>query len=107
VVNVTAAVGAFVFGHLQDRIGSVRTLVVTLLIWIAAVGAAGLAVKLSAIVGPVTYGLVNRLTGGDHRIALLSTLAFFIVGLYLLRGVDEARGERVAREAAARDAAAD
>ncbi len=152
VVNVTAAAGAFVFGHLQDRIGSVRTLVVTLVIWIAAVAAAilvetraqfwwvanavgialgasqsagralvgqfspparageffglwGLAVKLSAIVGPVTYGLVNHFTGGDHRIALLSTLAFFVAGLILLRGVDEARGERVAREEAARDAA--
>ena len=36
VVNVTAAVGAFGFGLIQDRIGSVVTLAVTLLIWIAA-----------------------------------------------------------------------
>jgi MFS transporter, UMF1 family len=36
VVNVTAAVGAFAFGHVQDRIGSVRTLALTLLVWTAA-----------------------------------------------------------------------
>jgi UMF1 family MFS transporter len=36
VVNATAAVGAFGFGSLQDRIGSVPTLVLTLLVWIAA-----------------------------------------------------------------------
>lgn len=34
VVNVTAAVGAFGFGVVQDRLGSVRTLVITLAIWI-------------------------------------------------------------------------
>jgi len=36
VVNVTAAVGALLFGLIQDRLGSVRTLSVTLLVWIAA-----------------------------------------------------------------------
>ena len=36
VVNLTAAAGAFGFGFLQDRFGSVRTLALTLLIWIAA-----------------------------------------------------------------------
>jgi len=36
VVNVTAAIGAFGFGFLQDRFGSVHTLMLTLLIWIAA-----------------------------------------------------------------------
>ncbi len=40
VVNVTAAVGAFICGHLQDRMGSVPTLAITLLIWIVAVLAA-------------------------------------------------------------------
>ena len=37
VVNVTAAIGAFLFGHLQDRIGSKRCIAITLLIWIAAI----------------------------------------------------------------------
>ncbi len=36
VVNITAAVGAFGFGLVQDRLGSVRTLAVTLVVWIAA-----------------------------------------------------------------------
>ena len=36
VVNVTAAAGAFGFGFMQDRLGSVRTLTITLLIWVAA-----------------------------------------------------------------------
>ncbi|MCR4302090.1 MAG: MFS transporter [Sulfuricaulis sp.] len=36
VVNITAAVGAFLFGLVQDRLGSVRTLAVSLVIWIVA-----------------------------------------------------------------------
>jgi UMF1 family MFS transporter len=35
-VNVTAAVGAFLFGFVQDKIGSVKTLTITLVIWAAA-----------------------------------------------------------------------
>ena len=37
VVNVTAAIGAFLCGHLQDHIGSKRCIAITLLIWIAAI----------------------------------------------------------------------
>ena len=37
VVNLTAAIGAFAFGWFQDRIGSQRTLVFTLVLWIVAV----------------------------------------------------------------------
>lgn len=40
VVNVTAAFGAFVFGHVQDRIGHVRAIALTLLGWIVMVGLA-------------------------------------------------------------------
>jgi MFS transporter, UMF1 family len=43
VVNVTAALGAFGFGHIQDRFGSVPTLAMTLLLWIAALVIAWLA----------------------------------------------------------------
>jgi MFS transporter, UMF1 family len=140
VVNVTAAVGAFICGHLQDRMGSVPTLAVTLLIWIVAVmvalfasspahmwiagnliglamgasqsvgralvskfspterageflGLWGLVNRLSAIVGPLSYGLINYWSNGDHRMSLLSTLSFFIVGLVLLSKVNESRGK--------------
>jgi len=42
VVNITAAVGAFGFGYLQDAIGHVRALALTLLGWIVMVLMAGL-----------------------------------------------------------------
>jgi len=143
VVNVTAAVGAFICGHLQDRMGSVPTLAITLLIWIVAVTVAlfasktahmwiagniiglamgasqavgralvskfspterageflglwGLVNRLSAIAGPLSYGLINYWSNGDHRMSLLSTLAFFIVGLALLSKVNESRGKAAA-----------
>jgi MFS transporter, UMF1 family len=57
------------------------------------------AVRLSAIIGPLTYGLVTWLTGGNHRLAILSTGVFFIIGLWLLRHVDMARGARAAATA--------
>ena len=52
----------------------------------------GLAIKLAAIIGPLSYGATNYLFKGDHRTAILSTLAFFVVGLVLLFSVDEKRG---------------
>ncbi len=144
VVNVTAAAGAFLFGQFQDRLGSVRTLAFTLLVWIAALvlayvtesrasfwvvanlvglalgasqsagralvgqfspperaaeffGLWGLAGKLAAIVGPVTYGVITWSSGGDHRLALLSTGVFFVAGLLLLLTVNEPRGRAAAR----------
>lgn len=143
VVNVTAAVGAIICGHLQDRIGSVPTLAISLIIWIVAVLAAllsrqpahmwiagniigvamgasqavgralvskfspterageflglwGLVNRLSAILGPLSYGLINYWSDGDHRMSLLSTLSFFIVGLVLLSKVNENRGKAAA-----------
>jgi UMF1 family MFS transporter len=143
VVNVTAAVGAFICGHLQDRIGSVPTLAITLVIWIIAIvvallaskpidmwitgnliglamgasqavgralvskfspterageflGLWGLVNRLSAIVGPLSYGLINYWSDGNHRMSLLSTLSFFILGLLLLSKVNESRGKAAA-----------
>ena len=56
----------------------------------------GLAVKLSAILGPLTYGLVSWLSGGDHRLAILMTGSYFLIGLVLLRGVNAERGRHAA-----------
>jgi len=56
----------------------------------------GLAVKLSAILGPMTYGLVTWITLGNHRLAMLVTGAFFVIGLGILGGLDVARGRRAA-----------
>ena len=56
----------------------------------------GMAVKLSAILGPLTYGLAAWLSGGDHRLAMLSLAGYFIIGLAVLASVDPARGRRLA-----------
>jgi len=56
----------------------------------------GLAVKCSAILGPLTYGAVTWLTAGNHRLAILVTGSYFVVGLALLGGVDIERGRRAA-----------
>jgi MFS transporter, UMF1 family len=150
VVNITAAVGAFICGHLQDRIGSVPTLAITLVVWIIAIivalfaveptqmwvasniiglamgasqsvgralvskfspadrageflGLWGVVNRLSAILGPLSYGIANYLSGGNHRISLLSTLLFFIAGFILLSKVDEKRGKAVAANYIAAD----
>jgi UMF1 family MFS transporter len=143
VVNVTAAVGAFFFGQVQDRIGHVRTIILTLIGWLLTVvlawaaqgpalfwvaanmaglclgssqsagralvgylsppariaeffGLWGLAVKLSSILGPVTYGAVTWISGGDHRTAILVTGSYFVAGIAIVAGVDTARGRRAA-----------
>lgn len=145
-VNIAAALGAFGFGHWQDRMGHGRALGITLwgwvlmtalavaatgpgLFWVASVVAglcmgssqsagralAGLlapadrraefyglwtfAVRLSAIVGPLTYGAVTWATAGSHRIAILCTGVFFVAGLLLLRKVDVQRGQAAALSA--------
>ncbi|KAF0200130.1 MAG: major facilitator [Gallionellaceae bacterium] len=143
VVNITAAVGAFLFGHLQDRIGHIPAIALTLVGWIVMVGLAwgaqdpgmfwvaanlagicmgasqsagralvgllspatrraeffglwGMAVKLASILGPLTYGLVNWLSQGDHRLAILLTGSYFLAGLAILAGVNLRRGRRAA-----------
>ena len=54
------------------------------------------ATRASAIVGPLTFGLITWLTGGNQRLAMGCTAAFFVGGLLLLAKVDMARGERAA-----------
>lgn len=143
VVNITAAIGAYVFGFVQDKIGSVKTIYITLALWITATvmayftesrivfwilanligiamgssasagralighfsppgrsgeffGLWGLAIKMSAITGPMTYGLISYLTAGNQRLAILSTVIFFITGAALLATVNEKRGKEAA-----------
>ncbi|MCA3214978.1 MAG: MFS transporter [Burkholderiales bacterium] len=145
VVNVTAALGAFAFGYVQDVVGHRRALALTIWGWVAmvalaagttgttgfwiAANIAGLcmgssqsagramvglfaprarlaefyslwnaAVWLSAILGPVTYGLVTWVTDNDHRLAMMITGLYFVAGLLVLSRVDVARG-RAAAEA--------
>ncbi|MGB8249067.1 MAG: MFS transporter, partial [Azonexus sp.] len=56
----------------------------------------GVSVKLSSIFGPLTYGAVSWVSGGDHRLAMLATGAFFVAGLVILAGIDPERGRRAA-----------
>jgi UMF1 family MFS transporter len=57
------------------------------------------ATRLSSIVGPLTYGLVTWMTAGNHRLAIVSTGVFFVIGLVLLRKVNVDRGIAAARQA--------
>ncbi len=52
----------------------------------------GVAIRLAAILGPLTYGAVTWMTGGNHRLAILLTGAFFIAALVVLAFVNERRG---------------
>jgi UMF1 family MFS transporter len=143
VVNVTAAIGAFGFGYLQDAIGHVRAVAVTLVGWILmaviafyseskesfwvaanlaglcmgsaqAAGRAivgylapparlaeffglwGLAMKTAAIFGPLTYGTVTWVFAGNHRLGILATGVYFVIGLALLWRIDMERGRAAA-----------
>jgi UMF1 family MFS transporter len=143
-VNITAAIGAFLFGYVQDAIGHRRALALTIVGWILMVLIAGLtstvlwfwvaaniaglcmgssqsagramvgvfapahrraefyslwnvALWLSAVIGPMTYGLVTWLTDNNHRLAILATGLYFLAGLLVLARVDVERGRRAAR----------
>lgn len=50
------------------------------------------AIQLAAVVGPLSYGLLVWVSGGNHRMALLSTGIFFLAGLFVLRKLDFERG---------------
>ena len=55
------------------------------------------AVRLAAIIGPVTYGIVTWITLGNHRLAIGVTGIFFLAALAVLRGIDVERGIAAAR----------
>ena len=142
VVNITAVVGAVLFGLLGDRIGLKNTIVITLIIWVAtvctayfirtqklfwivanlagiAMGASqssaralvglfsppsksaeffgfwGFAGKFSAILGILSFGLLSYIFS-SNRLAILSTIFYFIVGLVILLFVNEKRGREAA-----------
>ena len=61
----------------------------------------GLGVKLSSILGPITYGAIVAITQGEHRLAFLITGGYFLAGLAFLAGVDVSRGRKAALAASA------
>ena len=52
----------------------------------------GVAIRLAAILGPLSYGAVTWITHGNHRLAILLTGGFFLVSLVFLAFVRESRG---------------
>ncbi|MEO8023589.1 MFS transporter [Polaromonas sp.] len=61
------------------------------------------AVRLASIIGPLSYGAITWMTGGDQRTAILSTAVLFAVGLALLIPVNVERGREAALAADAVD----
>ena len=53
--------------------------------------------KFAGIAGPLLFGVVGQLTGSS-RLSIVSLVVFFVVGMLLLRRVDEKEGIRVAEE---------
>lgn len=60
-------------------------------------GFLSLSSKVSASIGPAVFGMVGLLTGST-RLAILSILAFFIIGILLLVFVDIEKGRREAEQ---------
>ncbi len=54
--------------------------------------------RVAAIIGPITYGLVTWLSGGQHRLAILVTGLFFVAALWVLRRIDLERGIEAAAD---------
>ncbi len=149
-LQLSSAVGAFFFGWIQDRLGAVRTIQMTLVLWVfvcfgayacgeggteivafgmngkqlfwivglfsgfgigslqsasrALVGLFappeksaelygfwGLSGKAAYMIGPLIFGAIAS-SFGSQRIAMLSTAAFFILGLIGMGFVNEKRG---------------
>jgi len=55
-----------------------------------------LSVQVAAIVGPLTYGAVVYLTDNNHRLGMMITGGFFVIGLLLIASIDIDRGRRAA-----------
>ncbi len=149
-LQLSAAGGAFLFGFIQDRLGAVRTIQMTLALWVVTcIGAYacgdggqapvigtwtgkqlfwvvglfsglgigslqsasralvglfappeksaefygfwGLSGKAAYMVGPLLFGAISSVAG-SQRIAMLSTAAFFVLGLIGMSFVNERRG---------------
>jgi UMF1 family MFS transporter len=54
------------------------------------------ATRLASIIGPLSYGAITWVTGGNQRIAIMSTSVLFIAGLLLLIPVNVSRGRAAA-----------
>ena len=74
VVNITAAIGAFVFGYVQDRLGHKKTLALTILLWIV------MGVMAAFSQGPVSFWIAANIAGiamGSSQSAGRAVVAVF------------------------------
>ena len=144
VLNVTAGLGAWAFGFVDDRIGGRRTILISLVALVAAsavavlaptrawLWGAGMAIgifagpnqaasrslmgrftprdreaeffgffafsgKLASFFGPLLLGAVTQATG-SQRYGVATVIGFFVLGGWLLLGVNERRGVEAAEE---------
>jgi UMF1 family MFS transporter len=56
----------------------------------------GFAIRLASIIGPLTYGGITWATGGNQRMAIMSTSLLFVAGLAFLVPVNVKRGREAA-----------
>jgi len=61
------------------------------------------AIRLASILGPLSYGLITWLSGGNQRLAIGATSLLFVLGLVLLIPVNVARGHRMAQDGSTDD----
>ncbi|MBI9032003.1 MFS transporter [bacterium] len=53
--------------------------------------------RMSAVIGPILFGLVSKWTG-NIKYSILTVIPFFLLGLITLQRVNEKRGQLIARE---------
>ncbi|MBA4211536.1 MAG: MFS transporter [Polaromonas sp.] len=58
------------------------------------------ATRVASIIGPLSYGAITWMTGGNQRLAIASTAVLFVIGLLLLIPVNMKRGREAALQPA-------
>lgn len=58
------------------------------------------ATRVASIIGPLSYGAITWMTGGNQRLAIASTAVLFVIGLLLLIPVNMQRGREAALQPA-------
>ncbi len=58
------------------------------------------ATRVASIIGPLSYGAITWMTGGNQRLAIGSTAVLFVIGLLLLIPVNMKRGREAALQPA-------
>src|SRR6476620_10893624 len=113
VLTIPSIFGSYIYGHLVDRFGAKRSLMLTLVLWIVLLSLvpdveAGryfslmlLSSRAAAIAGPLIWGItVDSLestlgTAIAYRAAVMTVAAMFVIAALILRGVPDRSVRRV------------